>query len=111
MVLSIQRMKKIKEKRESIVYGHRCQNLSITGKNEKKLNIDLLEGHMKGIGYVKREKLRYTQWGSPFEFKHLIVLTDKAQEVLSFLRTNEFNAAMFLNLIGEPNILHLRYCI
>lgn len=62
MVLSIQRMKKIKEKRERIVYGHRCQNLSITGKNEKKkLNIDLLEGHMKGIGYVKRAKLRYTQ--------------------------------------------------
>lgn len=78
---------------------------------KKKLNIDLLEGHMKGIGYVKRAKLRYTQWGSPIEFKHLIVLTDKAQEVLSFLRTNEFNAAMFLNLIGEPNILHLRYCI
>ena len=54
-------MKKIKEKRERIVYGHRCQNLSITCKNEKKLNIDLLEGHMKGIGYVKRAKLRYTQ--------------------------------------------------
>ena len=38
--------------------------------------------------------------GSPIKFKHLIVLTDRAQEVLYFPRTNEFNAAMFLNLIG-----------
>ena len=43
--------------------------------------------------------------GSPITFKHMIALTDEVQIVLSFPRTIQFNAAMYLNLIREPNVL------
>ena len=43
--------------------------------------------------------------GSTITFKHMVALTDEVQIVLSFPRTIQFNAAMYLNLIREPNVL------
>ena len=41
----------------------------------------------------------------------MVVLTNKTKIGFSFLRTIKCNVIMYLNLIGELNILYLSNCI
>ena len=54
--------------------------------------------------------LRLGTIGSLIEFKHMVVLTNETQTMLFFLRIFKFNATMYLNSIGEPDIPNLRNC-
>ena len=40
--------------------------------------------------------------GSPIKFKHIVILSNKAQTLLSFSRIIKFNVTRYLNLIGVP---------
>lgn len=44
----------------------------------------------------------YCTLGSPIKSKHMI-----AQTILSFPGTVKFDISIYLNLIEEPNVLHL----
>lgn len=50
----------------------------------------------------------YCTLGSPIKFEHMIALSNDAQTILSFPGTIIFNISIKLNLIEEPNALHLR---
>lgn len=54
---------------------------------------------------------RYSRLGSPIEFKHLVILNliviGKDNNIYVLL----VNATKCSNSIGEPNVLHLKYCI
>lgn len=50
----------------------------------------------------------YCTLGSPIKSKHVIALGNKAQTILSFPGTVKFNISIYLNLIEESNVLHLR---
>ena len=62
------------------------------------------------ISYISTwVKLRYNKLGSPIEFKHLVALNlfvFGKYNIIYYLFLI-FNATRYLNLIGEPNILHL----
>ena len=47
---------------------------------------------------------------SLIEFKHMVVLTNEIQIMLSFSRILKFNAVMCLDSIMKPNVPNLRNC-
>ena len=50
----------------------------------------------------------YCTLGSPIKSKHMIALSNETQTILSFPGTVKFNISIYLNLIEEPNVLHLK---
>ena len=46
--------------------------------------------------------------GFPIKYKRVVILIDKVQKDLSFPKIIKFNVIIYLNLIEESNVLHLK---